>query len=505
MKKKSGKHNIFLLRAMKRPVLYIAVGVLALNGCATDRLDRAPATAATPWSADIQSGGTSAGDFSVPPNPEVAALSPVPAINEAHVYQLPELIDMAQMNNPDTRIAWQQARQAALALGMAEAAFLPMISASVIGGYQKTHTPLPYDQHLDTSNNALVPGVGFQWLIFDFGQRSALVEVAENTSFAANVSFNGMHQKLIYDVTKAYFHYGAALSRVKIAQETLHNSQKVLNAAQARRHSGIATTVEVAQAKQQVAQFRLNQVQSQGAERDAWQELLGAIGISPTYHFTISYSSDKTLPEMRGMPTQSMIKLALSRRPDVLASFAAAQAATSGIRAAEADFLPKVYVAGAVAGGNGRFDVQGLPSVGSQTSSSNILVGVSVPIYDGGIRAARVKESESRASAASEAFKKTRDLAVREIMVSANTLRSAIETNNAALELVSTATITYDAALESYRNGVGTITVVNEAENSLLTARQLSSDAYAAARIAAADLAFVMGELTQTPKNVSQL
>lgn len=501
MKKKSGKQDIFLLRAMNRPVLYIAVGVLALTGCATDQLDRAPETAATPWPTDLQTSITSVGNFSVPPNPQVAVLSPVPAINEEHVYQLPELIDMAQMNNPDTRIAWQQARQAALAVGIAEAAYLPMISASVIGGYQKTHTPLPYDQHLNTSNNALVPGVGFQWLLFDFGQRSALVDIAENTSFAANVSFNGMHQKLIYDVMKAYFQYGAALSRVNIAQEILRNSQKVLDAAQARRQSGIATTVEVAQAKQQVAQFRLNHVLSQGVERDAWQGLLGAIGISPTYHFTVSYSSNKQLPEISDMPTLSMIKLALSRRPDVLASFAAAQAKTSGIRAVEADFLPKVYVAGAVAGGNGRFDVQGLPSVGSQTSSSNILVGISVPLYDGSIRAARVKESESRASAASEAFKKTRDIAVREIVASAITLRSAIESNNTALELVSTATITYDAALESYRNGVGTITVVNEAENKLLSARQLSSDAYASARIAAANLAFVMGELTQAPKN----
>lgn len=502
MKKGSGKQTITRLGTTKRPVLCVAAGLLLLTGCATDQLDRAPATASTPWSADPQS-GMAAANFSVPASPQVATLSTPPATDEAHVYQLPELIDMAQMNNPDTRIAWQQARQAALAVGMAEATFLPLISASVIGGYQKNHTPLRYDQHLDTSNNAVIPGVGFQWLLFDFGQRSALVDAAKNTSFAANVSFNGMHQKLIYDVTRAYFQYGAALSRVDIAQETLRNSQKVLDAAQARRQSGIATTVEVAQATQQVAQSRLNQVLSQGAERDAWQALLGAMGISPTSHFTVGYSSDKPLPGMRSAPTQSMIKLALSRRPDVLASYAAAQAAASGIRAAEADFLPKVYLAGAVAGGNGRFDVQGLPSVGSQTSSSNILVAVSVPLYDGGIRAARVKEAESRASAANETFKKTQDIAVREIVASANNLRSALESNSAASNLVSTAMITYDAALDSYRNGVGTITVANEAANNLLTARQLSSDAYATALIAAANLAFVMGEMTQAPPNTS--
>lgn len=503
MKKISWKQNTTLLKTMKRPVLCFAAGILLLTGCTMDQLDHAPANASTPWFADPQSSIVVAGNIPEPANLQVATLSPLPVINEAHVYHLPELIDMAQMNNPNTRIAWQQARQAALAVGIAEATFLPMISASVISGYQKNHTPLPYGQHLNTSNNAIIPGVGFQWLLFDFGQRSALVDAAKNTSFVANVSFNGIHQKLIYDVTRAYFRYGAALSRVYIAQETMRNSLKVLDAAQTRWQSGIATTVEVAQARQQVAQSRLNQVLSQGAERDAWQVLLEAIGISPTVHFSVGYSSDKSLPEMHSAPTQAMIKLALSRRPDVLASFAAAQAATFSIRAAEADFLPKVYLAGSIAGGNGRFDIQGLPSIGSQTSSSNILVGVSVPLYDGGIRAARLKEAESRASSANETFKKTQDIAVREIVASANTLRSALESNNAALNLVNTATITYDAALQSYLNGIGTVTVANEAANSLLAARQLSSDAYAAARIAAANLAFVMGEITQSPTNVS--
>ena len=116
----------------------------------------------------------------------------------------------------------------------------------------------------------------------------------------------------------------------------------------------------------------------------------------------------------------------------------------------------------------------GLPGISPQTSSSSILVGVSVPLYDGGIRAARVKEAESRAAVAAEGFKKTQELAVREIVVAADTLRSALEANQAALTLVKTSFITYDAALESYRNGVGTITVANEAANGLLNAQQMS-------------------------------
>lgn len=115
---------------------------MLIAGCATDRLDLAPSSYSTPWTPDGNAGASvGAGNFSVPANPLVAELPQSPAIKSEHLYSLPELIDIAQNQNPDTRIAWQQARQAALAVGMGEAVFLPIISASVIGGYQSTSTP----------------------------------------------------------------------------------------------------------------------------------------------------------------------------------------------------------------------------------------------------------------------------------------------------------------------------------------------------------------------------
>lgn len=499
-------HAVLMARIAKISLTCTVLGLsMLIAGCATDRLDLAPASYSEPWVADANTGSAAGtGDFAVPANPVVAELPQPPTIKSGYRYSLPELIDIAQNQNPDTRIAWQQARQAALVVGMGEAVFLPIISASVIGGYQSTSTPLPYaigsHKDVNTSGSAVVPALALQWLIFDFGQRSALLDAAKHTSYAANVSFNGMHQKLIYDVTRTYFQYGAAQTQRQIAEETLKNSLKIQDAAEERQKKGIATTVEVALARQQVAQSELRRVVAKGTERDAYQALLGAMGVSPALDINVAYAEDRALPDVTNAPTEKMIRLALSQRPDVLASYAAVEAAKAGIKATEADFLPKVYLAGAVAGGDGRFDIQGLPGISQQTSSSSILVGVSVPLYDGGIRAARVKEAESRAAVAAEGFKKTQELAVREIVVAADTLRSALESNQAALNLVKTSFITYDAALESYRNGVGTITVANEAANGLLNAQQMSSDAHAASLVAAANLAFVMGKMT----NVSQ-
>jgi hypothetical protein len=56
---------------------------------------------------------------------------------------LAELIDIAERRNQTTRIAWEQARQAAIDVGIARAALLPVLTASALGGYQRVATPFP--------------------------------------------------------------------------------------------------------------------------------------------------------------------------------------------------------------------------------------------------------------------------------------------------------------------------------------------------------------------------
>jgi len=472
-----------------------------LSACVTDSVERAPASPSTPWQPSGQTSQALADSFSVPENRQILDGPLTPKIEQNHAYSLPELINIAQLENPDTRIAWQQARQAALAVGLSETLFLPMISANVIGGYQHTRTPLPVtvlgQNNLETNTHAVIPALVLQWLVYDFGQRRALLNAAEQVSFAANIGFNGIHQKIIYDVTRTYYQYGAAQSRYKKTEEMLQNSKNILAAAEAKRQQGIGTSLEVAQVTQLVAQAELNRVVAQGVQRDARQALLASTGLPATSKLDVDAPEYK-VPSLQVIPpSQKMIEQALARRPDVLASYALAQAAKEGITAAEASYLPKIVMAGGLAHARTSFDIQGLPTIGPQTSSSNILLGISLPLYDGGMRAIRVQEAQSRAASAHETFKKTREMAAREIVVSGDVLESAMASNTAAVNLVKTALITYDAAFDAYKHGVGTITVVNEAANNLLLAQQLEIDARTSVLVAVANLAFVMGEMTQ--------
>ncbi|MFK8252105.1 TolC family protein [Ancylobacter terrae] len=499
---------------MRRWPLLLAV--LALAACAPNAANMTSPSADAPWTPNGGEAGlwsartepsaaspatrTGAADFAIPANPALAELPPTDGVDLSRTYRLPELIDLAQRNNPATRGAWQRAREAALAVGMVEATYLPLITANVIAGRQDTTASIPVpsgtQRYLTTTLEGVAPSVALQWLIFDFGQRAAVADAAKQGAMAANVLFNGAHQKLIFDVTRSYYIYGAAVTRSQIARQTLSNSLAIRSAAEDRLGRGLATTVEVAQARQQVAQSELRRVQAEGQERDTYQALISTLGINATARLRVANSGTRRLPAPADVPLDAMVKLALAQRPDVAASYSALAASRAGIKAAEVEFLPKVFVAGAIATGDSNFNANGLPTIGQQATGSGVLIGATMPLYDAGLRAAQLKQAQARAEAAESLFRRVQTDAVGEIVAASNALRTALESYRAATALAGAASTTYDAAIDGYRNGVGTVTAANAADSGLLDARQAQADAHASALIAAANLAFVVGALT---------
>ncbi|WP_428846858.1 TolC family protein, partial [Providencia rettgeri] len=98
-------------------------------------------------------------------------------------YNLASLIDVAQKNNPETRIAWELAKKAATNVGMVESTYLPVITATALGGYQRGTLKLPHNDlvdKIDVSNHVFIPAITFQWLLFDFGKRGALADAAKH-------------------------------------------------------------------------------------------------------------------------------------------------------------------------------------------------------------------------------------------------------------------------------------------------------------------------------------
>ena len=124
-----------------------------------------------------------------------------------------------------------------------------------------------------------------------------------------------------------------------------------------------------------------------------------------------------------------------------------------------------------------------------------MLGGVTVPLFDGGTRAALLEQAQNKSENAGLVLTRTRDEAVRQIVLANNALRTSLSAYNAAAAVVSAGKTTFNAALAAYRSGVGSITDATMAETQLLQARNASTDAYSTALSAAATLALSTGSL----------
>lgn len=489
-----------------------AMLLVLLTGCAQQAIDRAPPAPDQPWRATGQIWRTSPDapppeavtreprGFGIPTVPALTAASHVMAFDPQTPLGLAQLIDIAQRENAQTRAAWNRAREAALSVGLTEALFLPMISASVISGRQRINVPLPVsvggtNPTIRNTVTGTLPLLTLNWLLFDFGERQALRDAAESVSLSANILFNATHQKVIRDVTDHFYQYDAARTRTRLARDALANHVKVRQAAQARLKAGVATQLDLALAQQAETQGKLHLIGSQGTERNTYLALLGAIGLPPDTALPVASPAHARLPTELAALTGQRMQDALSQRPDIAAAYAAMQAAEAGERAAQAAFLPKVFLSAALTRNHGSFEIGSLPALDQKASASGIWLGVTLPLYDGGMRATQVGKARIRREDAAEQLRSLQQTALREIAAAENILRTALQSHDAATGLVRTAQVAYDSALASYRQGLVTVTLTTEASTQLNKAHQALADARYAALAAAANLAFLMGDM----------
>ncbi len=472
-------------------------------------------------------------------NPDMVQVDP------RKVYDLPDLIDLAQRNNPETRIAWERARQAAAAVGLSESTYYPYLVASAGAGYARAFLPFPslaVDQRplttqlveavpqaasnpqaalrtLETKNLNLgappvsVTGGGtliadtvatnatlsVKWLLIDFGERGAIVDAARQQLMMANVGFNATHQKIVFEVTRNFYELGNARQQVAVAVSALRAAQTVEQAVKARLENGLAIKPEYLQAQQQSAQRAFEFEAATGAESDAQVALIDSLGILPTTRIRIADDTDKPLPAPPEESVDELIDLALSQRPDLVIKLADLRAKQAACRAARADFYPKVAVSGNVGDATLNASIADSAYFGGQHSVYGADVSVELPIFDGFERVKKLRIAEADLRSAESELAEARDSAVREVWKAYTDFRTAFREQDAAAKLLAAAENAYQSVLESYRNGLSTYPDVVNAERDVASARSVGHDTRAAIFTDAAALALSIGELAKPP------
>lgn len=440
------------------------------------------------------------------------------SINPRKVYALAELIDIAERSNPETRVAWERARQAAAAVGLSESAYYPYLAASAAAGYDRAFIPFPtlaVNQKKLLANAGLaavsITGGGSlvtearlargelsaKWLLLDFGERSAVVAAAKERLMMANVGFNGAHQKIVFQVTDRFYQLGNSRQKVLVGRSALEAAQNVEQAVQARVDHGLATRPELLQAQQQTAQSAFDVEAAFGVESDARVALVESIGILPTVPLKVADLGQRLPLDQAERSVDQLIAIALSQRPDLVAKLANVHAKEEEIRKIRAEYYPKVLVDAHVSETELDVSIADSKFFGDDKPTWGALLTVTVPIFDGFARRHKLDAATADLRATESELAGARDGAVREVWKAYTDFRTALRKQDSAAKLLTASQNAFDAVLESYRNGLSTYPEILSAQRNLTAARSVSHDTQSAIFTATAALALSTGELAR--------
>jgi len=500
---------------MRRPDIACAATVLGalflLSGCADTR-DLAPSGPDAPWRPAAASGlkmPSGAAGFAAPYDPEAAnaignAVGPGAGVGLGGPLDLAALIDMAERHDPHTRIVWEQAREAAIGVGITGAALLPQLTASALGGYQRQALPLPNylsrRGYLTSNAAAVFPKLELSYLLFDFGQTADRVRAARQMAIAADYGFTAAHQALILAVIRAYYGYDAADASLRAAGDSVKNTAFLLRAAMALRAHGEGTVTDVAIAQRNAAQAVYMRDRATAAQHAAKYALLEAMGLPPTTRLAIRVTEDRPLPATVPGDIQNLIAQTLEDRPDILADVARLRAAREAVDAAKASLAPRIAIAADVQGYIGTLKSRGTyeeaPASSIAQPEAGAFLQMTWPLYEGGLRANTIRLAETREAEAHDTLAKTTLAAERDVATAQDALGTALSQVHSAQVLRDAAHVAFEAASQAYGHGVGTLTDASSASDAFSMAEAQLATAHAQALTDAAALAYATGQLT---------
>ena len=421
------------------------------------------------------------------------------SIDPTHFYSLAELIDIAEHNNPRTRVAWELAKQKADRLGIERSAYYPILAGvatfagqRIIEPFPKPLAPLGY---IMVDAGLSQPEITLQYLLFDSGKRKARVDAATAQTLAAGANFIQVNQDVAFQVASAYYKLLTAQERLQATKDTLKTAQTTQDAAEAQLRNGRSTLPDVLNARAETSQAVFDEESADGDERISRVELRNAIGVEPSPDIAIDDQASEPLPQSLTLSIDELVDRALADRPDILAQAAEIRAADSAVRAAKAEYGPRMSFSGAAA----QTSLWPAASYGQLGSASkptwSAAFDIEWRIFDGGARKHELTAAESRRREAQDDLTDKRDQATRQVWSSYIAFRTAIRKEQAAVALLEAANASYSASLDAYRYGVKNLVDVVTAEKQLALARLSGVSARSELFLQAVNLEFVTGNL----------
>ena len=381
--------------------------------------------------------------------------------------RLRDLIGLALDNNRDLRIALGRVEEARAQYGIADSERLPTFGAG--GNAQVTRSPADMRMGGPDSpsvSRSYMAGVAMTTFELDFfGRIRNLSEAARQQFLATAQAQRTVQINLVAQVAEAYFRLRTAHQLQELMDKTLRSREATLRLVQARYDTGVASALDLQQARGQVETIRADQQSMRRVEAQALNALQLLVGapLPDDLPPPAIFGRDQVLASIPvGLPSDL-----LTRRPDVIGAEHALVGANANVGAARAAFFPNISITGLLGFAS--------PQLGGLFSGGNrywqYQPQIQMPIFSGGV-AGNLDLAEARKNIAVAEYEKTIQTAFREVADALAGEATYWDQLAAMRALEATASETLRLANLRYETGVDSFLQVQSAEVNLYGVQQ---------------------------------
>ncbi len=321
-----------------------------------------------------------------PATPQPAPPAPPPE----RPVTMAQALTQAVQNNLTLRIAAFEVQvtraQLAAALG-AKAG-----SAAAVLSYQKNNTPptvivIPGFPpiSLPALNDIYVANATYTYPLYTGGALEAQIALARAGVRGAEAALARTTQEITLQTRLAYFGVLVAQAGVEVAQQSVTTAEETLRIAQARVRAGTSPRFDEIQADVNVANARQGLVRARNGVAVATQGLAAVLGMAVDTPLRPQESME-VLPVRAGVV--DLVGRGLRERPEFVEHQARVDAARAALELARAGLRPVVGLTGGLA-------ANGI-GTGNLALVWSVSLGMSFPLFDGGVTAQKIKEVELR-------------------------------------------------------------------------------------------------------------
>ena len=379
--------------------------------------------------------------------------------------QLQQLLDLALENNRDLRQAALNVEAYRALYRIQHSELLPSIGVDGSGHRQR----LPSD--LSPTGESGIDsqyGVGLgtsAWELDFFGRIRSLQGAALERYLATEEAQRSVQIALVSDVANAWLAWNTEPALLELTQATRDSYRESLEMVDASHEGGIASALDVRQARRLVEQARVQlalYTRQLAEDHNALQLLMGTS--IPSELLLATELDGPLLADLpAGLPAD-----VLQLRPDIRAAEHQLRAANADIGAARAAFFPSISLTASA--GTASADLDGLFEGGSGTWS--FIPQINIPIFTAGRLKANLEYSEIQRDINVARYEQSIQTAFREVsdgLAARGTFDDQVQAQN---DLVVTTNEYYELAQQRYGEGVDNYLVVLDAQRELFASRQ---------------------------------